>query len=650
MKLLLFARRAGLLLPALLLNLLAHAQPEPIRLGQIDRQDLTNTPFVADSAAEAVVLCDYGVATVLDGAGHQVRFDRVTRLKILKKSGLHWGNGAVRLRHEQPSTTERLVNLRGTTYNLVNGEVKAEPLAETSILLDKATAHYSVQRFALPQVREGSVIEFSYTIFSDYLLNLRSWQFQTSIPVRWSEYRAVMPPAFTYKVFMQHKQPLVADEYTNKPGPLQRFRWAMRDVPALHTEPYMTTLADYVDELSFELANYNDQDITRSWTQIDQLVLDQEGVGRQLDQGIFLQNDLPRLPAASVGNALPRVAAVRALVCAAVRCSGQPALVISQPLRKTYQETHRGSVADVNFLLITALRAAGFTANPVLLSTREHGRVRAALPQLSQFNYVAASVQLPDGQQLVLDASDPLLPYDLLPERCLNQRGRLLAGPGQGRWIELMPRYRATHLQQVQLHLTAEGALRGQTHEEFSGYAGVLARTTLEQMGEKKFATLLAAQHPTMTFPTFVLARRDSVQQALALDYTFAQAAEQQTPQEQLYLSPLHEFGIVRNPFRTENRTFPVDFGYAKDEILVVTLTLPPGYTLVELPKSKALDLPGNGGRFVYSGTATGGTVQLTSRLTLRKPIYSTAEYGQLRELYRLLLEKQAEQLVIRKG
>ena len=33
---------------------------DPIKFGQIDGQDLTAAPFVADSAAAAVVLCDFG--------------------------------------------------------------------------------------------------------------------------------------------------------------------------------------------------------------------------------------------------------------------------------------------------------------------------------------------------------------------------------------------------------------------------------------------------------------------------------------------------------------------------------------------------------------------------------------------------------------
>jgi hypothetical protein len=114
-------------------------------------------------------------------------------------------------------------------------------------------------------------------------------------------------------------------------------------------------------------------------------------------------------------------------------------------------------------------------------------------------------------------------------------------------------------------------------------------------------------------------------------------------------VNPLAYFGERRNPFEHEHRSYPVDVGMMQQDMIRLTLTLPPGYT-AELPKSVSLVLPDGGGRYLYSATSpTPGTVQLVSRLTLDKPVYGAAEYGSLRELYRQLLAKQAEALVIKK-
>ena len=62
------------------------------------------------------------------------------------------------------------------------------------------------------------------------------------------------------------------------------------------------------------------------------------------------------------------------------------------------------------------------------------------------------------------------------------------------------------------------------------------------------------------------------------------------------------------------------------------------------------IDLPGGGGRFIYSVAAPApGTVQLTSRLNLRNAVYAADQYAGLREFYARLLARQNEKLVIQK-
>ncbi|RZK60563.1 MAG: hypothetical protein EOO59_06805 [Hymenobacter sp.] len=200
------------------------------------------------------------------------------------------------------------------------------------------------------------------------------------------------------------------------------------------------------------------------------------------------------------------------------------------------------------------------------------------------------------------------------------------------------------------LTLDAQGNLSGQVREEHGGYAGLEVREKLQQLGEKKYVTELAAHHPGWEVANYAFAKQSAVDQSLGLTYEWRQPAATATTATELYLNPLSYFGEQRNPFQHEDRNYPVDIGMMQQDIIRVTLTLPPGY-VAELPKSVSLALPNNGGRYLYSATSpTPGTVQLMSRLTFDKPVYSAVEYGALRELYRLLLAKQAEAVVIKKA
>ncbi|WP_201979266.1 DUF3857 domain-containing protein [Hymenobacter rubidus] len=661
----------------------AQAQPEPIKLGKIEPQELTAAPFVGDSAASAVVLCDYGTTRFeYISNDFQLVSERVTRIKILKKSGYDAATVRVPLYHRD-TRTEKISGLRGTTYNLVNGQVVKTKLDGSNAFTEEMTPNVRVRKFTMPDVREGAVIEYAYTVTSDFLFNFQNWRFQSDIPVRWSEFRASIPEYFHYQKLIQGYHTVDVQEQneattqfvvhsggsstgsgfnttrqsaTNEPvsARVMNFRWAMKDVPAFRDEPYMTTAQDYVDRLNFQLEGVQYpgqayQNVAGTWAKIDMELLNDDSFGPQLDRAGFLKEQLQPL-VAKYPDLSQRAAAVREVVMSGIRYNGSNDYSSRTSLRKAY-DAHLGSSADVNLLLISALRVAGIPANPVLLSTRDHGRIFESLPLLERFNYVVGLVALPDGKDLLVDATEPLLPCGVLPERCLNQSGRLIMKkPEDGRWVDLVPAQRHVRYQQVALTLDAQGGLTGKVHDEHSGYAGAQARKELGELGEKKYMAAQTAAHNGWSVPKFAVLDKENVAKPLALEYEFAQPADDNSTPGTFYLSPLRLFASEQNPFRHDSRLFPVDFGAAQEETSMITLNLPAGYELAELPKPAVVDLPDGGGRFMFQvAAAAPGVVQLTSRFNLRKAMYAATDYASLREFYRLMLEKQGEKLIIKK-
>ena len=677
--------RALPLLAALALGpLAAFAQSAPIKYGQVDPKDLTAAPFAADSAAEAVVLCDFGTSGFQYVQNDfQLLSERTTRIKILKKSGYSAATVEVPLYHEGPNT-EKIGSLRGTTYNLVDGKlVKTKLDVGANTFVEERTPNIRVRKFTLPDVREGSVIEYSYTVMSDFYFNFQDWTFQRDIPVRWSEFRANIPEYFIYKKLVQgyHRLEVNTQDETTQTFAIHtsggfsgsgmntqreaattdmvnarttNSRWAMKDVPAFRNEPFMTTSEDYVDRISFQLSGLRFpgqayRSVADTWSKVEMELLNSDNFGQQLDRAGFLKEQLRPL-VAKYPDQRERAAAVRALVLSSVRYDGTNRYSTTASLRKAF-DAHHGTAADVNLLLIAALRGADLPAHPLLLSTRTHGRINQSQPLIDRFNYVVALLPLGEGKDLLLDATEPLLPSGVLPKRCLNQFGRLIMkDPDASRWVELQPTQRYVHYQQVGLKLDAQGSLSGKVHEEHGGYAGVDAREELTSLGEKKYLTQLAAPHSGWTVPKLTVTNREDVAKPLTLEYEFNQPADDNTTAGTLYLSPLRDFGSEQNPFRHDDRLFPVDFGAPQDETTMITLTLPEGYELAELPKPAVISMPDGGGRYLYSvAAAAPGTVQITSRLSLSRPVYAAADYTTLREFYRLMLEKQAEKLVIKK-
>ncbi|MBX0292175.1 DUF3857 and transglutaminase domain-containing protein [Hymenobacter sp. HSC-4F20] len=658
---------------------LAQAQAEPIKFGKIDERDLTGQNFVADSAAPAVVLCDFGRSTFDYSEGQfRVIFERVARIKILKKAGYEHATVEVPLYHRGTSE-EKLTGLRGFTYNLVNGQVVKEKLNSESIFREISTPNITIRKFTMPNVREGSVVEFTYTVASEFTFNFQDWKFQSDIPVRWSEYRAAIPEYFDYKMLMQGYEPLEVQERTegttqytirwssnidSRTGQREsggagvvtprvtNYRWAMKNVPALREEPYMTTTDDYIAKIDFELAGTKWPDepykaVANTWEKIDRELLNEENLGAQLSRGGFLKEQLAPLLAQHTEPAA-RVAAIHDLVRRAVKYNGNTGILTSGNLRRVYEQK-TGSAADINLLLVAALREAGLTANPVLLSTRSHGRMETNVPLISRFNYVLAHVALPEGKTMLVDATEELAPCGMLPYRCLNGVGRLLLPKeGESRWVELKPADRLLTYRQVNLTVDNTGALSGKVHQEHGGYLALTQREKLRKLGEKKYVEELAAGHEGWSVPKFTFKERDTFHKPLTLEYEFT-AAGGETPAGTIYLNPLRHFGTDKNPFLHEDRRFPVDFGTALDETVLINITLPAGYELEETPKGMAVEIPEGGGRFLYSVQPGQGTLQIISRLSLMRPVYSAEEYAHLREFFTHVITKQGEKLVLKK-
>src|SRR5258708_34304219 len=100
-------------------------------------------------------------------------------------------------------------------------------------------------------------------------------------------------------------------------------------------------------------------------------------------------------------------------ICEAVKhrysWSGENAGYTDTDPRKAYEE-RKGDAADINLALVGALQSGGFNADPVLISTRNHGLPIKVHPQRSSFNYVAARLKI-GGASFLLDGTDAYLPF-----------------------------------------------------------------------------------------------------------------------------------------------------------------------------------------------------------------------------------------------
>ena len=185
------------------------AQKSKFKPGDISKEELLLQTCELDSNARAVILCDIGKVTFdySNNIGFQLVFDRYIRVKIFKNTGYDWADFSIPL-YQSGADKEKITRLKGVTYNLENGKISKDKLKNGDVYSEETSKHWEHEKFSMPQVKEGSVIEIEYTVASDFFFNLNSWYFQHDIPTIWSEYTVVIPEWLKYKKEMRGYIPI----------------------------------------------------------------------------------------------------------------------------------------------------------------------------------------------------------------------------------------------------------------------------------------------------------------------------------------------------------------------------------------------------------------------------------------------------------
>jgi hypothetical protein len=654
----------------LAVSITASAQKNPIKFGDVPPADMQMSVYDPDTSAAAVILADFGESTInyTQTSGFQITFERLIRIKILTQEGLDWANFEIPL-YNDAGNSEKASSIRGATYNLVNGKIVTTKLSSDGRFKEKRDDNLDVIKITLPSAQKGSVIELTYTVVSDFLMNFQDWNFQTTIPTRLSEYRANIPEYFRYDQYMQGYVGMAINDKKFSPRTITlnsfdhsgnkstmetsqvrytetNFRWVAQAVPAFKSEPFITTYKDFISKINFELAsiqmpNEPIRNMLGSWSEINKKYY--EVLGKEINANGFLKGTVETIIAGMVSPE-EKIGSIVNYVKQNVEWDGVKLKFPEKSLKKVLDEK-KGNSTEVNLTMGSMLEKAGFQVSPVLVSTRDHGMLREGSPVSSQFNYVICMVSY-DGKYMLLDATERFLPVFMIPQRCLNGKG-LVLGKETFDWVDLESKTKTRSSVSAELTLS-EGSLVGKLKLDQNGYAAMKKRQDYFSKGEADYMKEFLGSRAWEC-------NKSEFQNAKELASNFVELHELTISEsivaagDVIYLDPFILNDMKTNPFKTETREYPVNFGSPLEFVFSYKLTVPDNYSIDELPKSKVLALPENSGRFIFNSIANGNVINITSIFSINKGMFSQLEYPALREFYNQVVAKQAEQIVLKK-
>ena len=641
----------------------AFAQKGQPAFGKVDKADLEMRDCDFDKGADALVLIDYGNIYYDRGtvgfSQFKTVFERRTRIKILKEKGISQADIAIQ--YYTHNNEEQISRMNANTYNLdVTGKILTTEVKKSSIYSKKIDGNYSKMIIAFPEVKVGSIIEYSYTVERE-TYNLRNWYFQGRIPVRYSEYQLKIPKAFRFSVQptvfdpMDDKQEVVDERISADEGVMEtkslKSNYIMHNLPGVKDEPFMGSAKDYMQRLEFQMTQiyYNDMnvvDLSVKWQDvIKNRLTNNDDFGLQL-QKILMSSRSFIEEAKQIADAESKMKFIYNHVRKTINWNGDEDYVYTDNGIVKAWETKTGNVADINLLLIKLLNDAGIIATPILFSTRDHGLVVPGYPTISQFNTVMAYVVLGD-KTFVLDGTDKIINYKLIPEKVVNTSGFIAEGEN-GKWKNILSgtaKYKI--MSAVQGAIDEAGLMKGTGL--VNAYAYARAQRVKEWTEDKqKFKDdYFIKAYPGLQTEDITINNIEA--DSLPLEQKVKFSSQLNSSGEYRYFSVNLFSDLEKNPFIADKRVSDIDFGVTQEYILFGNYTIPPGFVFDGVPENIAMTTPAND--IVFNRVIKVEENLLNVRMTIefKNTFYTADSYPEFREFYKKLMDKLNEQVVIKK-
>lgn len=655
---------------ALVQSVFAQETSPYTKFGKITVEELQKKVYSIDSNANAVVLSDIGDAAVEGNSKgwFSVTLKRHRVVHILNKSGYDEANVEVPL-YTDHDAEEQLQSVRAVTYNLENGKIVETKLDKSSIFKEKRDEHHFVKKFTMPNVKEGCIIEFEYEFTSDFIQNLDPWEFQGSNPELWSEYDLRLPEFFTY-AFLSHgyhplyintrkdnmtsftvrnSQTASATESISFSANVKDYRWVMKDVPELKEESFTSALKNHIARIDFQLASQGPplqyHDYRASWPSLTRSLLESDYFGSTLkNNNNWLSDDVKPIIAGSTSE-LDKARKIYAYVRDNFSCTEPYAIYTNQTL-KNVLKAKKGSVSEINLLLTAMLRFAGLVADPVLLSTTNHGYALEYSPILTNFNYVVTQV-MADGKDYYLDASHERLGFGKMLPNCYNGHARVVDDVATP--LSFSPdSVNEKKMSVLFISNDTKGNWVGTMNQLVGDYESYQIRNKIKEKGQDEYFKEVQKNYGMdLKIDDQHIDSLNNYEQPVSLHYGITLNPEKA---DILYVNPMFGEKYEKNPFTSAERYYPVEMPYTIDKTYLLTMEVPEGYEVDELPKQIVAKMDEQGsGYFEYRISQSGSTISLRCRVKLIRTLFLPEEYETIREFFNLIVSKQNEQIVFKK-
>lgn len=564
------------------------------------------------------------------------------RVKIYNKDKAEdWLNLEIPL-SQNGTDKEFLSKIKAFTYNLENGVVVPTKVENDSKYKSKENKYTTITKFAFPNVKDGSVLEYQFEVQSPFLFAIPEILIESDTPSMHTEYVLDAPMNIAYNI--NYTGSLVPKYQTVEEKVLygtqyKTFRFAYEKLKGFKTEKFVRNDRNYRTKISAELNSTNFQQLklySSSWEQIKKRLYENEYFGGELKKSKLAKENMPP-EILKMTDELQKADAVFAYVQKNFTWNNDHGVYTEDGLKKLV-ETKTGNAAEINLFLVLMLREAGIKADPVVISTIGNGLINMASPNISKMNFVIAAINTENGYHLY-DATSKQSAMDELPPRDWNSFGIL------------MSKEKANHLQMtnakpsftyltVHAKINENGSVSGIYSDKDTGTFAMFAKENYDENVDKykkQYKENFAIDFTDID--SKILENRD-------FESTMKFSSQNLIDRigQKMIINPMLFLNKSANEFdQTEARKYRIDFISPYTKIKKVMIEIPEGYMVEEMPKSKKILTEDKEVEYSYVVEQKGNILEIISSIKVESTDYPKEYYPAFKQIWNVISNSESQ-------
>ncbi|MCL2073413.1 MAG: DUF3857 domain-containing protein [Marinilabiliaceae bacterium] len=636
-----------------------YSQEISLKYGNITEDELKMTTYDQDTSAVAVVIYEHGnLAYERDQTkGLFIKFEVKKKIKILKSEGTYRGDVGIPY---LKSLRESVLGIEAYAYNMENGKLVKTKLPKKYIFDDAILNQFRLKKFSIPNVKAGTVIEYKYTITSEGIFNIPTWYMQDDIPIMNSTLEITIPEFFVFSVDaakgFEHIN--VEQSYVTQilnigysrtiTSHSKKYNFSAQNIPAMKNEPFVWCLKDFTSGVRFELQSIKSIDgyhksFTSTWEELEKTLRDDSRFGSNLKFTNPYKSETKEI-VSSVTDEEERISKIYDLIKNKIRWNDTYSFYGNES--KNAVKKGVGNNAQINIVLISALKDAGIKVYPILISRRSFGRIPYTHPSINQLNTFLVCAETYDGKRFYMDGSATHGGLNMLPTTLLVDRGYIFNENVKEKWVNLTG---ITKNQQIVSQVIKSDENGQLTCERTTRYTNQIAYQVKPRYKSSedslKYVEKLQSEK-NIKIEELIVEGTDNI--SFKVDEKMKITYNQDNNAEYLYINPL-VFEPVENPFKQSDRKLPIEFDYPYSYTVRTMLMMPENYIIEEIPEMVEIEMDDDSGfcRFLIGQNENG--VQVSFHFELNQIIFPSSDYEMLREFFGIVATKCSELIVLKK-